>query len=92
MSILSRALWREIRRRPAQFLSVAVVIALGVGMFNASFDAFLLDAVSFSDCERLKDPPPSAGFGSGLGLASVNCATFAAFVLSSISFCVSAAE
>ncbi|MGD8487355.1 MAG: FtsX-like permease family protein, partial [Chloroflexota bacterium] len=41
MSILSRALWREIRRRPAQFLSVALVIALGVGMFNASFDAFL---------------------------------------------------
>ncbi len=41
MSILSRALWREIRRRPAQFLSVAVVIALGVGMFNASFDAYL---------------------------------------------------
>ena len=41
VSILSRALWREIRRRPAQFLSVALVIALGVGMFNASFDAFL---------------------------------------------------
>jgi putative ABC transport system permease protein len=41
VSILARALWREIRRRPAQFLSVALVIALGVGMFNASFDAFL---------------------------------------------------
>ncbi len=41
VSTLSRALWREIRRRPAQFLSVAVVIALGVGMFNASFDAYL---------------------------------------------------
>ena len=41
VSILSRALWRELRRRPAQFLSVALVIALGVGMFNASFDAFL---------------------------------------------------
>ena len=41
MSILSRALWREIRRRPAQFFSVALVIALGVGIFNASFDAFL---------------------------------------------------
>jgi putative ABC transport system permease protein len=41
VSILSRALWRELRRRPAQFLSVALVIALGVGMFTASFDAFL---------------------------------------------------
>ena len=41
VSILSRALWREIRRRPAQFISVAVVIALGVGLFTASFDAFL---------------------------------------------------
>ena len=41
VSILSRALWREIRQRPAQFLSVALVIALGVGIFNASFDAFL---------------------------------------------------
>ena len=41
VSILSRALWREIRRRPAQFFSVALVIALGVGMFNASFDAYL---------------------------------------------------
>ncbi len=41
VSTLSRALWREIRRRPAQFLSVALVIALGVGMFNASFDAYL---------------------------------------------------
>ncbi len=41
VSHLSRALWRDIRRRPAQFLSVALVIALGVGMFNASFDAFL---------------------------------------------------
>ncbi len=41
VSILSRALWRELRRRPAQFLSVSLVIALGVGLFTASFDAFL---------------------------------------------------
>jgi putative ABC transport system permease protein len=41
VSILSTALWRELRRRPAQFISVAVVIALGVALFTASFDAFL---------------------------------------------------
>lgn len=41
VSILSRSLWREIRGRPTQSLSVALVIALGVGMFNASFDAYL---------------------------------------------------
>ena len=41
VSLLSRALWREVRRRPTQFLSVAVVIALGVGLFAASFDAYL---------------------------------------------------
>jgi putative ABC transport system permease protein len=34
-------LWRELRRRPAQFISVALVIALGVALFTASFDAFL---------------------------------------------------
>ena len=52
MSILSRALWREIRRRPAQFLSVALVIALGVGMFNASFDAFLNLTGSYEELYR----------------------------------------
>ncbi|MEA2025186.1 MAG: cell division protein FtsX, partial [Chloroflexota bacterium] len=41
MTTLGRALWRELRRRPAQFLSVGLVIALGVGLFTASFDAFL---------------------------------------------------
>jgi len=41
VSVLSRSLWREIRRRPAQFLSVALVIALGVALFSASFDAYL---------------------------------------------------
>ena len=52
MSILSRALWREIRRRPAQFFSVALVIALGVGMFNASFDAFLNLTGSYEELYR----------------------------------------
>ena len=41
VSTLSRALWRELRRRPAQILSVGLVIALGVALFTASFDAFL---------------------------------------------------
>ena len=41
VSILSRALWREIRRRPTQFLSVALVIALGVGLFSGSVDGYL---------------------------------------------------
>ena len=52
VSILSRALWREIRRRPAQFFSVALVIALGVGMFNASFDAFLNLTGSYEELYR----------------------------------------
>ena len=41
MSVLSRALWRDLRGRPTQFLSVGLVIALGAALFTASFDAFL---------------------------------------------------
>jgi len=52
VSVLARALWREIRRRPAQFLSVALVIALGVGMFNASFDAYLNLSGSYEQMYR----------------------------------------
>jgi putative ABC transport system permease protein len=41
VSTLSRALWRDIKRRPGQIISVGVVIALGVALFGASLDAFL---------------------------------------------------
>ena len=47
VSILSRALWREIRRRPAQFLSIAFVIGLGVALFSASVDGYLNLTLSY---------------------------------------------
>ncbi len=53
VSLLSRALWRDLRRRPAQFLSVSLVIALGVGLFTASFDAYLNLSGSYEQMYRV---------------------------------------
>ena len=41
VSLLSRALWRDLGKRSGQLVSVGIVIALGVALFAASFDAFL---------------------------------------------------
>ncbi|HML51844.1 MAG TPA: FtsX-like permease family protein [Propionicimonas sp.] len=40
MSILNRALRRDLTSRAAQFLAVGVTVVLGVAMFGATFDAF----------------------------------------------------
>lgn len=40
MSILQRALRRDLKARAAQFVAVTVTVVLGVAMFGATFDAF----------------------------------------------------
>lgn len=40
MSILHRALRRDLKARAAQFVAVTVTVVLGVAMFGATFDAF----------------------------------------------------
>ncbi|MFV2063853.1 MAG: ABC transporter permease [Chloroflexota bacterium] len=52
MSTLSRALWRDLRRRPGQILSVGIVIALGVALFASSFDASLNLTASYEHMYR----------------------------------------
>ncbi len=52
VSILTRALWRDIGRRPGQVFSVVVVIALGVALFAASYDAFLNLTASYEKVYR----------------------------------------
>jgi putative ABC transport system permease protein len=49
---LTRALWRDLLRRPGQVLSVVVVVALGVALFASSFDAFLNLTASYEHIYR----------------------------------------
>lgn len=58
MSVLGRAVWRDIRARRAQFIAIWVTILLGVMLFGASYDAFqnltasyqrMYDALAFAD-------------------------------------------
>lgn len=52
VSDLTRALWRDLLRRPGQVLSVVVVVALGVALFASSFDAFLNLTASYEQIYR----------------------------------------
>lgn len=58
MSILGRAVWRDLRLRRGQFVAVWLTILLGVALFGASYDAFqnltasyqrMYDALDFAD-------------------------------------------
>ncbi|MFH0750520.1 MAG: ABC transporter permease [Chloroflexota bacterium] len=58
MTILRRALWRDLRARRAQFVAVGATILLGVALFGASYDAFqnltasyraMYDELAFAD-------------------------------------------
>ncbi len=47
MTMLRRALWRDVRARGAQFIAIVTTIVLGVALFAASYDAFQNLTVSY---------------------------------------------
>jgi len=52
VSLHARALWRDLRRRLGQVLSIGLVIALGVALFASSFDAYLNLQASYEQMYR----------------------------------------
>jgi putative ABC transport system permease protein len=79
VSLLRRALWRDLRARRAQFLAVAATMVLGVGLFGASYDAFqnltssyqgLYERLDFADLTAVGGSPDAvaAALGSVSGV------------------------
>jgi putative ABC transport system permease protein len=71
VSLLTRALWRDVVARRAQFIAIGATILLGVGLFGASYDAFQNLTASYQGMyDRLAMPDLMATGGPSDAIAA----------------------